>query len=168
MHVREYNTHFPSFLPNLLIILSHRRQTGSPGVLNEFSKPGKGAVLKLEVGVFDEAAETSKWGQGSVESIKASLLPGATQKDDRAGGSPVEREGWPGWGRGDGGGWWEDCNKGSSRSEASAWHVRGGVSTNEKPGERGSPSNLNLPVRRNGSECHAKTLRTASSNLLSR
>ena len=31
-----------------------------------------------------------------MESIKASLLPGATQKDDRAGGSPVEREGWPG------------------------------------------------------------------------
>ena len=60
MRVREYNTHFPSFPPNLLIILSHRRQTGSPGVLNEFSKPGKGAVLRLEVGVFDEAAETSK------------------------------------------------------------------------------------------------------------
>lgn len=29
-----------------------------------------------------------------MESIKGSFLPGATQKDDRAGGSPAEREGW--------------------------------------------------------------------------
>ena len=79
-----------------------------------------------------------------MESIKASLLPGATQKDVRAGGSPAERGGWPGRGRGDGGGWQGDCNKGSSRREASAWHGRGGVSTNEKPGERGSPPDLNL------------------------
>jgi len=33
--------------------LSYRRPTGSPGVLNEFSKAAKGAVLSLEVGVFD-------------------------------------------------------------------------------------------------------------------
>lgn len=53
VHVQQYNTHFPSFPPNLLIILSYRRQTGSPRVPNEFGKPVKGAMLSLEVGVFD-------------------------------------------------------------------------------------------------------------------
>lgn len=74
-----------------------------------------------------------------MESIKGSLLPGATQKDDRAGGSPAEREGWSGRGRGDGGGWQGEHNKGVSRNEASASHVSGGVCTNEKPGEREGP-----------------------------
>lgn len=36
---------------------------------------------------------TSKCGQRSVESIKRSFLPEATQKDDRGAGSPAEREG---------------------------------------------------------------------------
>lgn len=35
-----------------------------------------------------------------MESIKGSFLPGATQKDDRVGGSPAEREGWLGCERG--------------------------------------------------------------------
>ena len=39
----------------------------------------------------------------------------------------------------DGGGWQGQHNKGVSRNEASASHVSGGVSTNEKPGERERP-----------------------------
>lgn len=51
--VQQYNTHLPSFPPNLLIILSYRRQTGFPRVPNEFGKPVKVVMLSLEVGVFD-------------------------------------------------------------------------------------------------------------------
>lgn len=43
---------------------------------------------------------TSKGGQGSVESIKGSFLPGATQMDDR--GEGVLQRGRAGWSEGEG------------------------------------------------------------------
>lgn len=94
VHGYEYSSHFPSFPPSLLIILSRRKQTGSPGMPTELSEPVIRAVPSLEVGVSDQAAETSKRGQRSVGSIKGIFLPRATQEDDREGGGPAESGGW--------------------------------------------------------------------------
>lgn len=75
-----------------------------------------------------------------MESIRGSFLPGATQKDERAGGSPAERRALAGGQERGCGGWQGKHNKGVSRSEASASHMSDEVSTNEKPGERVGPT----------------------------